>query len=239
MRQIVILTVSLIVGVVAKANNNPKEWFGPQYDDAIEYCIQNRDLINSSLLNCSLPTDMVMAVAFPEMLRYSLWRDLFETKALELLYVSKGKDVADFSIGWLQMKPSFAEQVELKVANNIALSKKYSLLFINTKTSYTAELIRKERVKRLQDFKWQLLYLSAFVDVNYKILTVNHIPNNQMIAYLAAAYNHGMDNDLQSLINFKNTKTFPYGYGRDNPFGYVEVSEYFYRNNATTLFTNL
>ena len=52
------------------------------------------------------------AILFPELIRYSVYKDFFETQALELLYIDYGKKTADFSIGRFQMKPSFAEAVE-------------------------------------------------------------------------------------------------------------------------------
>ena len=49
------------------------------------------------------------AIFFPELIRYSFIRDLLETTALEYLYIENGKNYADFSIGRMQMKPSFIE----------------------------------------------------------------------------------------------------------------------------------
>ena len=51
--------------------------------------------------------NLLAAVIFPELVRYSSFRDLLETGVLEALYIEKGSDVANFSIGKFQMKPSF------------------------------------------------------------------------------------------------------------------------------------
>ena len=59
-----------------------------------------------------------------------------------------------------------------------------------------------------------------------------------LLLYLSAAYNRGIDSEINELENFSLTKTFPYGPGRENPFGFVEVAEYFYRNDAKQLFNN-
>ena len=213
------------------AQPNPEQWFDTQYSQAIDYCHANSELIESNLGPCCLPTNMTLAIAFPEMLRYTLWRDIFETAALELLYVNNGKQAADFSIGWLQMKPSFAELVENKISGDSLLKNKYSNLVHYTLVNTNAITIRSQRVKRLKSFAWQLTYLSAFVDLNCEILQKQNIPINQFITYLSAAYNRGMENSLMLLTNFSKTKTFPYGPGRKNPFSYCEVAQYFYSHN--------
>ena len=239
MERVINLIIFLFLFIKSYAQNNPEQWFDTQYTDAIEYCTSNKILIDSLLSKCFLPTQMALSVAFPEMLRYTLWRDIFETKALELIYVRNGKSAADFSIGWLQMKPSFAELVEQKVKNNTLLNDKYSKLTDYNCSNTDIYKIREQRVERLKIFEWQLLYLSAFIDVNYKVLRKQNVKNRQMIVYLAAAYNRGMENDVELLSDFNKSKTFPYGTNRENPFGYAEVSEYFYYNNAIALFSDL
>lgn len=231
-----ILLISILFIYASPKKNNPEIWFDTQYTDAIQYCIDNKNLINSSLSDCCLPTSMAISVAFPEMLRYSLWRDLLETTALELLYVQGGKTIADFSIGWLQMKPSFAETVELKIQHDSELKDKYQT--INQYANSDSIFIRRERISRLKQLEWQLIYLSAFIDFNCSHLRSENIPYEQMLKYLAAAYNRGMDSKINELADFSNTKTFPYGPGRENPFGFVEVAEYFFNVNARQLFNN-
>lgn len=221
-----ILIVLLLCAFFVHSQTNPEQWFDNQYTQAIEFCEANYKLIDSSLTECCVPTNMALAIVFPEMLRYSLWRDVLETAALELLYVNKGQQVADFSIGWMQMKPSFAELLENKIRNDSLLLIKYRLLAVYRSSEITTQ--RKERVARLKNFKWQLNYLSAFVDINCKELQKNNIPYNEFLSYLAAAYNRGMNLELESLVDFNKTKTFPYGPGRKNPFGYYEVARYFY-----------
>jgi hypothetical protein len=231
-----ILFISILF-ISATPKSNPEIWFDTQYSDAINFCTENQELIKKTLSKSCLPPAKALSVAFPEMLRYSLWRDLFETTALELLYVQHGKTVADFSIGWLQMKPSFAETVESKVKNNSFLVQKYSDLFQYHSSTDNIK-IRKERINRLKQFEWQLQYLNAFIDYNCTIFQSENIQYEEMLQYLSAAYNRGMDCDLNELKDFSGTKTFPYGPGKKNPFGFVEVAEYFFKNDAKQLFYN-
>ena len=58
---------------------------------------------------------MAIAVVFPELIRYSALRDKIEITLLKSLYIYKGDDYADFSIGQFQMKPSFAELIHKNV----------------------------------------------------------------------------------------------------------------------------
>lgn len=59
-----------------------------------------------------------LAIVSPELIRWTAFKDFFETTALELLYVKKGKTYADFSIGHFQIKPSFVEQLEAYVSQH-------------------------------------------------------------------------------------------------------------------------
>ena len=99
-----------------------------------------------------------LAIVFPEMIRWSAFKDFFETKSLETLYVVGGKSAADFSIGHFQMKPSFIENLEKYVAENSSL---HHLNYIIPFQS-SDEKRRSERVKRLKQFKWQLRYAQVY-----------------------------------------------------------------------------
>lgn len=215
---------------------NPENYFDSQYTDAIAFCHSKKDIVLTSLSDCAIPANMAMSIVFPEMLRYSFWKDILETKALEILYISMGKEAADFSIGWMQMKPSFAEMVELHLTKDTLLLNKYSELISDNK-NLESETVRKERIRRLQQFEWQLKYLGAFTDLNVKKLRSAGIPFEEMLPYLAAAYNKGMDCEPEELKKFANTRTFPYGPGRNNPFSYVKLSEYFYQFESKQIYT--
>jgi hypothetical protein len=84
--------------------------FALNYIEAETYIGEIRPLLSAALDNPFL-TDIGIAVVFPELTRYSYIRDVAETAALELSYILGG-DV-DFSIGKMQMKPSFAAQIEV------------------------------------------------------------------------------------------------------------------------------
>ncbi|PZX14953.1 hypothetical protein LX69_02281 [Breznakibacter xylanolyticus] len=213
-------------------NTNPRQWFDTQYTDALYQCTSNKALINKALMQCDIPVHEAISIVFPEMLRYSLWRDLFETTALQLLYVNRGSKAADFSIGWCQMKPSFAEKIEHYISGSDNLCLKYSdLVKFDVPNSDSAQ-IRKIRVTRLQLFKWQLRYLSAFIAICNHRFSHENIDTHDRLKLLSAAYNKGIDCDINDLKDFSKKKTFPYGPGRENPFAYSQVAEYFFVNDA-------
>lgn len=146
----------------------PPQWFDSQWSDAITQCQRYKRIIFEHLSGNPIPIAESVSVVFPEMLRYVLWKDLFETAALELLYVRYGSTKADFSIGWFQMKPSFAEKLEREIYTYPELVMHYSDLSTYSIPNNDSVDIRSERIKRLKQLSWQLKYLNAFIAVVLK-----------------------------------------------------------------------
>lgn len=236
-RKTFFVVLILLTPLILVAQTTPPQWFESQYTDALQYCKENKAEMQNALNTCGIPVGEAVAIVFPEMLRYTLWRDLLETKALELLYVNGGSKLADFSIGWFQMKPSFAELIEDKIKKDVSLLSKYNELVISKPGDTAVNVIRKERIQRLKTLNWQLVYLNAFVTINIQRFSSELIPIEQRLSYLAAAYNRGMENSITNLESFLQLKTFPYGPGKENPFGYAEIATYYYDNNAKNIFT--
>lgn len=226
-----ILNVQVLIG------QNPPKWFETQWDDAIKECKKQKSTILSSLNHPYITQAEAMAVVFPEMLRYSLWRDFFETQALELFYVELGSKNVDFSIGWFQMKPSFAEALEGEVISNDDLRIKHNELVNYQAFAKDTISIRKERLRRLKQIGWQLKYLNAFIDLVSIRYPLQNLPSVERVRLMAAAYNRGFFIPLKDLQGFNSQKTFPYGPKNENPFSYAEVAEFFFLNNAVYLFT--
>lgn len=229
-----ILFFLIPLSFLGNGNPNPESWFESQYTDAIEYCKHERMQIDKVLSSYNIDSKIAMSVVFPEMLRYTLWKDFFETKALEILYVDKGKEGADFSIGWMQMKPSFAEKVERMIHEVPELRSKYNELCVWK--SIDELVIREKRVTRLKSFEWQLRYLSAFIDLVERRIGLANLDEEQKILYLAATYNRGLSSTKQELLKFSRLKTFPYGPGKDNQFSYVELAVHFYNKESSEIF---
>lgn len=169
-----------------------------------------------------------LSIVFPEVIRYNAFKDFIETKSLELIYVNFGKDKADFSIGYFQMKPSFIEKLE----NAIGFCPPSVLTaFSDIKiTLFTDEKkIRQERINRLKDFKWQVKYALAYRAI-CAVLFENEIFENNIekIKFLAAAYNFGFDGDVNKIKQWTTRTVFPYGthYG-ENQMSYSTIAATF------------
>lgn len=143
---------------------------------------------------------LALAVAAPEMFRYSAFKDFFETSALETLYVNYGSTAADFSIGHFQMKPSFVEKLEESYEELVQYK---STLPIN---------IRRERIQRLSSKKWQAKYVVYFCKwMEEKYTTESFSSIEEKVTFYATAYNLGLNTSKTTIYKWQNKKVFPYG----------------------------
>lgn len=172
-----------------------------------------------------------MAIVFPELVRYSLLRDLLETQALELFYVDEGSHVVDFSIGRFQMKPSFVEQLE-------AYTRRHPELPLSAPiASYPLESTEKERrqlrLSRLRKLDWQLRYLAAFQAIcQQRFPFLDTLTPAERVRFLAAAYNAGFAHSAAYIRQSATKKLFPYGtHYRGEQYSYAEIAVYFSENH--------
>ncbi|MGD1843268.1 MAG: hypothetical protein ACFB0B_20600 [Thermonemataceae bacterium] len=170
----------------------------------------------------------LVSVVFPEVARYSIWRDYAETNALERLYVTYGATYADFSIGYCQMKPSWVEQLEQLIQQYQLSSFQQLIVFSST----TPSLIRKERIERLSNLQWQLAYLAAF----YEVAKIMYKLPQPSVGFLAALYNRGFA-EKKTIEYWQSVKAFPWGsQSRKLQFSYAAVATAFYQEEAKNLF---
>ena len=172
------------------------------------------------------------AIVFPEVLRYSRLRDGLETESLRTLYVQLGADYADFSIGLFQMKPSFAETVEQRLTS--ADLQRLQLGY----TESQPESIRLQRVQRLQDPRWQLRYLTAFVLLCREICR-NHrfISEEERMQWYALLYNGGLQADA-SWIRRRIAEDNRYLAAQmpGHRFRYAALATWYYRSSVNSRF---
>ena len=163
--------------------------------------------------------DIATAIVFPELIRYSRWQDAIETAAVNGLYISGGKEKANFSIGRFQMKPSFAEEID-EEWNKSKLAREFNFLF-DTRDASDA---RRNRLKRLGTLEGQCRYLAIFI----RLMFLRHprlqtLPKEQQIRFLATAYNRShtasWEQNLRmqkqchfhtDMIKTRSTKTYRY-----------------------------
>lgn len=169
----------------------------------------HRTKIAAALGSCALPIREALAVVYPELLRYSRFRDQLETSLLESIYVAGG--FGDFSIGPFQMKPSFAATLE--GATGPA-----------TRAGEEGRRDRAARVERLSSLDGQLEYLCRFSEaMRRRHPAWWQLTASQRIRRIAAAYNAGDadDAEIQRRADFRH---FPGSVWRAANLRYTDVA---------------
>lgn len=209
-------------------------FFGRDYKQAVKYCQRHSaDFALAGALTDTEPA-LLVSVIFPEAVRYSLMRDLMETRVLEFAYVNYGTRASDFSIGEFQMRPSFIEQLEEEIRKGEPWLCKDLLRLIEYGDTAALE-IRRLRIERLKNFDWQLGYLCAFCRlIQYRF---EHTPEYQgmgRLRFTAAAYNGGFRRSAALIREVGQLAQFPYGkgYAPESQCVYADVALDFYERYA-------
>jgi hypothetical protein len=205
--------------------------FGEDYQSAITFCSTHKAEMEVKANQYGLPANELTAIVFPELIRYSTFFNFLETKALEYVYVQEGSTVADFSIGYFQMKPSFAEALENTLIKKEHLKKQFEHLLIST--SYTATQQRKIRLERLMELSCQLDYLCCFYVITqqkFEIILAS-LDRQKKLEFLATAYNTGFHKSATSIERAMNRASYPYGskYPEDQQYIYAAVAWDYYQ----------
>lgn len=170
--------------------------FGKSFDSKAAIAQTKLDnmqpLFETCAVACKTEARFMQAIVFPELMRYNSLKDGIEVESLRTLYVQFGKEYANFSIGIFQMKPSFAEEVEEKAKTILPASINEELQLAYNSTD--AEEIRSERVERLQDEQWQLVYLTAFTCICNEIYREKKFDSDlEKLQWYATIYNAGFN----------------------------------------------
>lgn len=173
-------------------------------------------LIDSLACAFNLDATPVLSVVGPEWVRYSMVRDLMETKALEFAYVRFGCEAADFSIGPFQMKPSFIEDLEKAAGIGYGAA--------------DPAMQRRLRLQRLKDIRWQYYYAFSFYSLSQnRFAAVLAAEESQQLAFIASAYNFGFTKPVKSIEKWQEAEVFPYGSAfRGQQESYAQVALRFY-----------
>lgn len=227
---IVFFSVQICLGQIS-----PEQYFGDSYDDAINFCTKNKKEFIAIFERHGIAEQISSAIVFPELIRYNRFRDFAETSALELLYIKHGKEVADFSIGRFQMKPSFIEKMETLLKNDYLMKTEFDR--VNKYPTADSLEIRKIRLDRLKSQEWQFLYLACFIKLAEKAY-LNYMddnPENQLLI-LSSAYNRGFGATYDELKILSETKTFPYGNKHFGRYSYYDIAKFYYSNHSHKIF---
>lgn len=179
-----------------------------------------------------IPLEEAVAVIFPELVRYSAIRDAMEISLLKTLYVYKGDDYADFSVGIFQLKPSCAVQIRQK-----AISMKDTLVnqLFKPLTDYPDEKsFRSAVVNELEDPPSAFNYVLAFFRICEAEFGHRHWTDiNEKIRFYATAYNSGFTNP-ESYIEEMMAKKFYYTSVLKKPpfYSYADISVCYFKNQT-------
>lgn len=167
-------------------------------DAANAYCREHRAGWRQIWQEYDVDCNLAESVIFPELIRYSIFQDHMETQAVRSLYIRKGAEGCNFSIGRFQMKPSFAEDLEKRWMRS-GLARQYNLYF-DTRDDETA---RRVRISRLENEEWQCVYLAVFLKMlyldygsydkkgGYTQDGIDTLPMKEQVRLAATAYNRG------------------------------------------------
>jgi len=177
---------------------------------------------------CNADTKFMQSIVFPEVMRYSSIKDGVEAESLRTLYVQFGAAYADFSIGLFQMKPTFAEQVETKSEQLLPENtyKELQLAYASTEE----QTIRQQRVERLQDKDWQMVYLTAFISLCNEIYRAKMFSSpTEKLQWYATVYNAGFDKTNAFISNKINQDNFYLNQQMPGKkFKYAAIAAWFY-----------
>lgn len=218
---------------ITSNNLTYEQAFPKEYEEGLNFIKNNKKIIDNELSN--VPKPLLLSIIFPELTRYNIIKDFGEATTLKILYVRFGEKYANFSIGNCQMKPTFAEYLE-KYQQKYALKNlvknplQYEEIKNQTDEKEIEKTIRELRIKRLQDFSWQLKYLKVFyLMLEEKFSQKKWKNDTEKCVFYASAYNLGIYEE-QKINNWGNIKAFPNGKNKALAYAYGNVAkEYFLR----------
>jgi hypothetical protein len=149
------------------------------------------------------------AIVYPELLRYSQFRDQLETIALQVLYIQLGAAYADFSIGPFQMKPSFVARLD-------ALKE--------------TAVNREKRIAALTTTAGQFAYLSHFLSVmDKRCATMRWSSAADKLRFYAAAYNAGFHRSTAGIVEIAGRAQFKLSEWSNRSYKYTDLALAFYQ----------
>lgn len=229
---VIFLFCTLTSGLDAQSENY-EEIFGSDWKKAQAFELENKEWIRQIFQKNNISYAEAMAVIFPELVRYSALRDKMEITLLKALYINLGEEYADFSIGQLQMKPSFASLIRADAPTY--LKRKSGITFKIPSDFEDIKSYRKSIVKDLEDVNTEFSYLIAFLKICEKKYRTSRMKESERIRFLSAAYNYGIDKDPDQIHDIYGSKFFHTKIFRPSEtYSYSDISLYWYNRFIKT-----
>jgi hypothetical protein len=219
---LLIFTLVIVSSFETPVENDYRQVFGRDYTWAVNWLRQHDALIEQYASAFNIPEKELKAIVFPELIRYNGLFNAIEIESLRYLYVREGKYYADFSVGYFQMKPSFAEMVEEDGGKLLDKGRFRETGWNNVMGVADTEMSRRERVKRLSNTTQQIIYLCVFYKVCQSRFQDRVFASPaERLKFFATCYNAGYRRSYESLMAFQLKNSF-YSYN------YSSVSAYYY-----------
>ena len=93
------LWLLLLVGSATAFSINYQKEFGDDWTQATVFVKEHHEEWRQEFDLFGVDCRVAEAIVFPELIRYSMWQDEIERVAVNGLYVTKGREGANFSIG--------------------------------------------------------------------------------------------------------------------------------------------
>jgi hypothetical protein len=192
MRIKIIFAAVLLLFFAGKTSDDYASIFGDDYSWAVKWLKTHNADFETTAAKGPVAVNELKAIVLPELIRYNGVYDAMEIQSLKFLYISRGKTYADFSVGYFQMKPSFAEQVEADAKSYLSANQLAALGFDNLNNAADNEESRKARVSRIISVDGQLNYLLAFYEIcSSKFKEVQFATAADRVRFFATCYNAG------------------------------------------------
>lgn len=225
--RLIVAGVLLLLGTESLYCQSYVSSYPKEVSQAKRFFTKHYAVLDSTCKKHNVDTDQTLAIVAPEVGMYSVWRDRMETTATELFYVEMGTSYNDFSIGYFQMKPSFAEAIESYVIS-LSLSEFTNLL----PRAGSEKEARLNRIARLKSLPYQAAYLAAFITI-WRTLH----PQSTEVQVQATAYNAGFWKDEKQLAILAGKKSFPRKVFGSKQFAYGDVAAEYYKSLSQKLNT--
>jgi hypothetical protein len=206
---------------------NYQDLFGDDWKKAQAFEKDNRSWMEPVLAKNHISYPLAIAIIFPELVRYSALRDKMEITLLKALYVNLGEDYGNFSIGQLQMKPTFAEIIREQAP--FAMGRRSGITFKKESDFDDIKEYRKSIVTDLEDPKIQFNYLVAFMKICEKSFKTDRMDELSQLKFLATAYNYGIDKSASQIESMMDKKFFNIKLFNSENYSYADVSMFWYR----------
>lgn len=202
------ITILILLPVCLFAQNNTDPEFREAAAKARQWIQQERQGWEA-LRKGGYDPAFAKAIIYPELLRYSQFRDQLETIALQVLYIQLGTAYADFSIGPFQMKPSFASRLD---------------------DLQETEQNREKRIAALTTTAGQFEYLHRFLSVmDKRCVNMRWSSAADKLRFYAAAYNAGFHRSTEDIKILAGREQFKLSEWSKRSYSYSELALTFYQ----------